>query len=149
LDLGEIIRNHIYVREIQALSTKTSEKCLLASKELYNKLTKIYDLIGVKKPEDQEVSVKIKLPLNPNPEYSQQWHESSIRTTDTQPVILNIDSFARYYCEEVVLASDKWLCEYDSFPGDKVILSPQVPVPRKLNEITSNSSLDVYRELIP
>lgn len=128
LDLGEIIRNHTYIREIQATSTRDADNHLLSSPELFHKLSKIYEYIDISKP-DKTLDVNIRLPTNPNPNYSKKWRHIKIKTLAEKPSIVKIDTLARYYTSEVVLASDKWMSNHESFPGDKIIMKPSIPQP--------------------
>ena len=38
--------------------------------------------------------------------------------------ITMMDRFSRYYQKEVVFASSAWMGEFESFPGDEIIISP-------------------------
>jgi len=128
--IGEIVKNHFYIREIQSLCGEDSENKLVVSKSLYEKLSKIYEYIGIKSG-SQEVKARIQLPSNPNPQYRREWNTIELKASDERPQITIIDSLARYYKKEVVLASDEWLYKHESIPGDPVIISPCLPIPDK------------------
>jgi hypothetical protein len=140
-DLGEIIRNNIYVREIYAICYQENEKCLFSSEYLFNKLTRIYDFLGVKQPINREIKVKIKLPSNPNPKLRDYWHETMIKKSHEDHLVTKIDRFFRYYKNEVVYASDTWMGDFETFPGDKVVISCCFPVMFNKNDFHSSVSL--------
>ena len=121
-DLGEIIRNHVYVREIYPTNLK--EKCLFTSLDFLQKLVKIYDYLGIKWSDSKEMNIKVKLPDNTNPTYRDHWNMTSIRKSDERLAIKKVDRFSRYYDKRVVFASSAWMGEYESFPGDEIIISP-------------------------
>lgn len=125
-DLGEIIRNHTYIREIY--STWNKEKCLFSSTDLFRKLGKIYDYLGIKWSIAEEIYVKVKLPDSSNPLFRDRWQETTIRRSDEKPLITMIDRFTWYVKKEVVLASSAWMGEFESFPGDEVVITPCIPV---------------------
>jgi hypothetical protein len=125
-DPGEIIRNHTYIREIY--STCLEEHCLFSSKHLLYKLSRIYDYLGIRQPRSDEINVKVRLPGNSNPIYRDYWHKTTIRESQEKPFITKIDRFTNYIKKEVVLASSAWMGEFESFPGDEVVISPSVPV---------------------
>jgi hypothetical protein len=125
-DLGEIIRNHTYIREIYP--SHLEENCLLSSKELVDKLCRIYDYLGVKCSDLKDIKVKVKLPDSSNPFYKNYWHETTIRKSEETPIITEIDRFIGYIRKEVILASSQWMADFESFQGDKVVISPCVPV---------------------
>ena len=123
-DLGEIIENHTYVREIY--STWYHEKCLFSSTNLLNKLSKIHDYLGLKWAKTGEIKVNVKLPDNSNPIFKDFWHETILRKSDEKPLVTKIDSFSEYSKQEVVYASSVWMGAFESFPGDIVIISPSI-----------------------
>ncbi|MFC1802853.1 hypothetical protein ACFL0D_02680 [Thermoproteota archaeon] len=125
-DLGEIIRNHTYVREIS--STWNIEKCLFSSTDLLRKLGRIYDYLGIKWSIAKELHVRVKLPDSSNSLFRDCWQETTIRRSDEKPLITIIDSFTEYDKKEVVLASSAWMGHFDSFPGDEIVISPYIPV---------------------
>lgn len=127
-DLGEIIRNHTYIREIY--STCLEENCLFSSRDLLHKLSRIHDYLGIKRSESEEIIVKVKFPDNSNSLFRDYWHETTIRKSDERYLITKIDRFAGYITKEVVFASSEWMGEFESFPGDDVIISPCAPVLR-------------------
>lgn len=126
-DLGEIIENHIYVREIY--STWYNEKCLFSSTGLVNKLSRIHDYLGLKCVKAGEIKVNVKLPDNSNPIFKDSWHETILRKSDEETLVTKIDRFSGYIKQEVVLASSAWMGAFESFPGDIVIISPSIITP--------------------
>jgi hypothetical protein len=121
-DLGEIIKNHAYVREIYPTNLK--EKCLFSSSDFLRKLVKIYNNLGIKWSESQEMNIRVKLPDNPNPVYRDNWNITKIKKANERPSIKKIDRFSRYYDKQVVFASNAWMGEYETFPGDEIIITP-------------------------
>jgi hypothetical protein len=121
-DLGEIIRNHVYVREIY--STNLEDRCLYSSNSFLQKLGALYDYLGMKWRERKEINIKVKLPDNQNPNYRDNWNKTSIRESNNKTSITMMDRFSRYYQKEVVFASSAWMGEFESFPGDEIIISP-------------------------
>lgn len=140
-DLGEIVRNHIYVREIYAICYKEKERCLFSSEDLFNKLTRLYDYLGVRQSKNDEIKVKIKLPSNPNSIYRNQWHETNIKKSGESHLRTKIDRFFRYIKNEVVLASSPWMGDFETFPGDKVVISCCAPVPANKRDLNTRFSL--------
>ena len=126
-DLGEIIENHIYVREIY--STWCHEKCLFSSTGLVNKLGRIHDYLGLKWAKAGEIKVNVKLPDNSNPIFKDYWHETILRKSDEKPLVTKIDRFSGYVKQEVVLGSSAWMGAFETFPGDIVIISPSINTP--------------------
>ena len=126
-DLGEIIENHIYVREIY--STWCHEKCLFSSTGLVNKLSRIHDYLGLKWAKAGEIKVNVKLPDNSNPIFKDSWHETILRKSDEKPLVTKIDRFSGYVKQEVVLGSSAWMGAFETFPGDIVIISPSIITP--------------------
>ena len=126
-DLGEIIENHTYIREIY--STFYPEKCLFSSTGLLNKLGRIHDYLGLKWAKAGEIKVNVKLPDNSNPIFKDYWHETILRKSDESPLVTKIDRFSGYIKQEVVLASSAWMGAFESFPGDIVIISPSLIIP--------------------
>jgi hypothetical protein len=127
-DLGEIIKNHVYIREIY--STNLKDKCLFSSRDFLTKLGRLYDYLGIKWKGSQEINIKIKLPNSHNPVYRDYWNETSIRNLDERTSITKVNRFSRYYKKEVVFASSAWLGEFESFPGDEIVISPLPSVKR-------------------
>jgi hypothetical protein len=121
-DLGEIIRNHVYVREIY--STNLEDRCLYSSNSFLQKLGALYDYLGMKWRERKEINIKVKLPDNQNPNYRDNWNKTSIRESNNKTSITMMDRCSRYYQTEVVFASSAWMGEFESFPGDEIIISP-------------------------
>jgi hypothetical protein len=140
-DLGEIIRNHIYIREIYAICYKEQERCLFSSEDLFKKLTKLYDYLGVRQSKNDEIKVRIKLPLNSNRIFRDQWHETSIKKSVESPSISKIDRFFRYFKNDVVLASSAWMGYFETFPGDKVVISCCAPVPASRRDLNTRFGL--------
>ena len=122
IDLGEIIRNHVYVREIY--STNLKNLCLFSSDSFLKRLGKLYDYLGINWKSLGELNIKVKLPDNQNPALRDSWRVTSIRRSDHRVSITTIDRFSRYYRKEVVFASSAWMGEFESFPGDEVIITP-------------------------
>ena len=127
-DLGEIIRNHVYIREIYPTNLK--DKCLFSSKDFLQKLAKINEYLGINW-KSHEITIKIKLPYSSYPEYRDHWNLTSLRKSDERNSITHVDRYSRNYDKEVVFASSEWMGEYDAFPGDEIIISP-IPLIRKL-----------------
>ena len=121
-DLDEIIRNHVYVREIY--STNLDDGCLYASNQFLQKLGVLYDYLGIKWRERQEINVKVKLPNNTNPEYRNHWNETMIKESKDRTFITMMSRFSGFFKKEVVLASSAWMGEFESFPGDEVVITP-------------------------
>jgi hypothetical protein len=121
-DLGEIIRNHVYVREIY--STNLVDGCLFASNSFLQKLGVLYDYLGIKWREYQEINVKVRLPDNSNSDYRDHWNETRIKISDDRASITVMDRFSRYFEKEVVFASSAWMGEFESFPGGEVVIAP-------------------------
>lgn len=140
-DLGEIVRNYIYVREIYATCYNEKERCLFSSKDLFNKLSLLYDYLGVKKSTNEEIRVKIKLPSNPNPRLRDQWHETSIKKSNDNHLITKIDRLYRYFKNEVVFATNVWMGDFETFPGDEVVISCCYPVPSSKHDLSSKFCL--------
>jgi hypothetical protein len=125
-DLGEIIRNHTYIREIY--SCNFEEKCLFSSEGLLHKLCRIYDYLGIQWSDSKEINVKVKFPDNSNPLFKDYWHRTTIRKSTESSSILMIDRLSGFFRKEVVFASSAWMGEFESFQGDEVVISPCVPV---------------------
>ena len=123
-DLGEIIRNHVYVREVYP--TSNNEKCLYTSIGFLKKLAKIYTHLGIHLGVFHEMDIKVKLPDNPNPAYRNHWRETTIRKSRDKTTVKALDKFFRYYNKEVVFASSAWMGEYESFPGDEIVIMPLI-----------------------
>lgn len=123
IDLGEIIRNHVYVREIY--STNLKDRCLFSSANFLQRLGKLHEYLGVNWRNLDELCVRVKLPDSHNPALRDYWTETSIRRCDHKVSVTKIDIFSRYYSKEVVFASSAWMGEFESFPGDKIIITPQ------------------------
>ena len=123
-DLGEIIRNHVYVREIY--STNLEDRCLFASNHFLQKLGVLYDYLGIKWRERQEINIKVKLPNNTNPEYRNHWNETMIKESKDRTSIKMMDRLTGYYKKEVVLASSAWMGEFESFQGDEIVITPML-----------------------
>lgn len=121
-DLGEIIKNHTYVREIY--STNLENECLYASNHFLQKLGVLYDYLGIRWRERREINVKVKLPNNTNPEYRNKWNETMIRESKDRTFITMMSRFSGFFKKEVVLASSAWMGEFESFPGDEVVITP-------------------------
>jgi hypothetical protein len=128
-DLGEIITGYRYVREVYSANKKDKGECLLSSEELFTKLIGIYDAFGIDPIEEDKMGIRVKLPNNQNPILRDWWHGTTIKKTGEQAVIIKIDRFAGYIEGEAVLATTRWMRSFESNPGDKVIISPCVPVP--------------------
>ena len=126
-DLGEIIENHTYIREIY--STWHQEKCLFSSTRLIKKLCRIHDYLGLSWTKAEEINVKVKLPDNSNPILRDSWHETMLKESDEKLLVTKMDKFAGYKKQEVVLASSAWMGAFESFPGDIVVISPSIPLP--------------------
>ena len=122
LDLGEVIKNHVYIREIY--STNQKERCLFSTDSFLKKLGKVYDCLGIHWRTLQELNVRVKLPDNHNQKYRDYWNETIIRESDQKASITEINRYSGYYNKEVILASSAWMGEFETFPGDEVIISP-------------------------
>ena len=122
LDLGEVIKNHVYIREIY--STNQKERCLFSTDSFLKKLGKLYECLGICWRNLLEFNVRVKLPDNHNQNLRDYWNETIIRESDQKTSITKIDRFSRYYNKEVVFASSAWMGEFETFPGDEVIISP-------------------------
>jgi hypothetical protein len=143
-DLGEIIRNHIYVREIYAICYEEQERYLFLSEDLFKKLTRLHDYLGVRQSQIDEIKVRIKLPLNPNPKFRDQWQVTNVKKSVESPLVLEIDRFNRYFKNEVVLASSTWMGYFETFPGDRVVISCCAPVLAHIREPNTRfSSMEV------
>jgi len=129
LDLGEIIRNHVYVRQEYTADKREVGECLLSSDDLHEKLAFIYGRLGVGPHSEDELSVVVKLPRNPNPILRYWWHPTTIKKTDEQPLVLWLDRLVGCLKNEAVLATKAWINKFESKPGDEVIISPCVPPP--------------------
>ena len=127
LDLGEIIKNHTYIREIY--STWYNEKKLFSSKGFIKKLGRIHEYLGLNWAKAEEINVKIKLPENSNPVFRDFWHETILKKSDEKISVTKIDRLTGYSKQEVVFASSAWMGAFESFPGDIIIISPIIPVP--------------------
>ena len=128
-DLGEVIRNHVYVRQVYSADRREGGDCLFSSKELHGKLACIYDRLGVEPRSEDELSVVVKLPRNPNPILRDWWHPTTIKKTDEQPFVMRLDRLVGCLRSEAVLATKSWINRFESKPGDEVIISPYVPAP--------------------
>ena len=128
-DLGEVIRNHVYVRQVYSANKNEGGDCLFSSKELHGKLACIYDRLGVEPRYEDELSVVVKLPRNPNPILRDWWHPTTIKKTDEQPLVMRLDRLVGCLRSEAVLATKSWIDRFESQPGDEVIISPCVPAP--------------------
>ncbi len=82
-DMGEIIRNHVYVRHVYSADRKGGEDCLFSSAELHGKLACIYERLGVEPGREDELSVVVKLPRNRNPILREWWHPTTIKKTNS------------------------------------------------------------------
>jgi hypothetical protein len=129
LDLGEVIRNHVYVRQIYSANKREDGEYLLSSENLHEKLACIYDRLGVEPRSQDELSVVVKLPRNPNPILRDWWHQTTIKKTDEQPMVMRLDRLVGCLKNEAVLATKVWINKFESKPGDEVIISPCVPAP--------------------
>lgn len=127
LDLGEVIRNHIYVRQLYSADRREDGECLFSSGDLHEKLSCIYDRLGVEPRSQDELSVVVKLPGNPNPMLRDWWHPTTIKKTDEQPLVIRLDRLVGCLKNEAVLATRGWINKFESKPGDEVIISPCVP----------------------
>lgn len=121
-DLGEIIKNHVYVREIY--STNLKDQCLFSTESFLKRIGRLYDYLGIHWRNLWEFDIRVKLPNNPNPSLRDYWNETIIKRLDQRASITITDRFSRYYYKEVIFASSAWMGEFDSFPGDEIIISP-------------------------
>lgn len=128
-DTGEIIRNHVYMRKVYSADRNGGEECLFSSEELHDKLACIYDRLGVEPRSEDELSIVVKLPRNPNPILREWWHQTTIKRTDERPQVMRLDRLVGCMKNEAVLATKAWINRFESKPGDEVIISPCVPVP--------------------
>lgn len=129
LDLGEVIRNHVYVRQVYSANKREGGEYLLSSEDLHEKLACIYNRLGVEPRSQDELSVVVKLPRNPNPILRDWWHQTTIKKTDEQPLVMRLDRLVGCIKNEAVLATKVWINKFESRPGDEVIISPCVPAP--------------------
>ncbi len=129
LDFGEIVRSQLYVRQIYSSYKKEKGEYLYSSREFLKKLLSIHDRLGVQPLTEDEVSVNVKLPGNQNPLLREWWHKTTIKKTEECPLIIKLDRLVGYIEDEVLLATKLWIEKFESKPGDKVIISPCVPVP--------------------
>ena len=129
LDLGEVIRNHVYVRQIYSANKRECGEYLLSSEDLHEKLACIYDRLGVEPQSEDELSVVVKLPRNPNPILRDWWHPTTMKKTGERPIVLRLDGLVGCLKNEAVLATKVWINKFESKPGDEVIISPRVPAP--------------------
>ncbi len=129
-DMGEIIRNHVYVRQVYTADKNEGGDCLFSSEELHHKLASIYDRLGVEPRIEDELGVVVKLPRNQNPILRDWWHPTTIKKTDQRPLVMRLDSLAGCLRSEAVLATRAWIKRFESKPGDEVIISPCVPAPK-------------------
>jgi hypothetical protein len=128
-DLGEVIRNHVYVRQVYSADRRESGDCLFSSKELHGKLAAIYDRLGFEPRNEDELGIVVKLPRNQNPILRDWWHPTTIKRTDERPQVMRLDSLAGCLRSEAVLATRSWINRFESKPGDHVIISPCLPIP--------------------
>ena len=128
-DLGEVIKNHVYVRQIYSATKKEGGDCLFSSEELHGKLACIYNRLGVEPMSEHELNVVVKLPRNPNPILRDWWHPTTIKKTDEQPLVIRLDRLVGCLRNEAVLATKAWINRFEAKPGDEVIISPCVPAP--------------------
>jgi len=128
-DLGEIITGYRYVREVYSADKKDNTECLLSSEELFLKLMGIYDILGISPIEEDEIGVRVRLPNNPNPILKDWWHETIIKRVEERALIVKIDRIAGYIESEAILATKPWMRDFETSPGDKVIISPCIPIP--------------------
>jgi len=128
-DLGEIIRNHVYVRQVYSSDKKESRECLFSSDDLHEKLKCIYDRLGVEPQSEDEIRVVVKLPRNPNPILRDWWHPTTMRKAGERPIVMRLDRLVGCIKNEAVLATKGWINKFESKPGDEVIISPCVPAP--------------------
>lgn len=127
--MGEIIRNHVYVRQVYSADKREDGEYLYSSNDLHDKLVCIHDRLGVEPQSIDEVSVNVRLPKNPNPILRDWWHPTMIRKIEEQPMVMRMDGLAGLIEREAVLATREWIDRFESRPGDMVIISPIVPVP--------------------
>jgi len=128
-DLGEVVKNHVYVRQVYSAVKKEGGDFLFSSEELHGKLACIYDRLGVEPRSEDELSVVVKLPRNPNPILRDWWHPTTIKKTDEQPLVIRLDRLVGCLRNEAVLATKAWINRFEAKPGDEVIISPCVPAP--------------------
>jgi len=128
-DIDEIIRNHVYVRQVYTAEKNQYGDCLFSSEELHHKLAAIYDRLGIEPRLEDELGVVVKLPRNQNPILRDWWHPTTIKKTDQRPLVMRLDRLAGCLRSEAVLATKAWIKRFESKPGDEVIISPCVPVP--------------------
>ena len=128
-DMGEIIRNHVYVRQVYSSDKKEGGEYLFSSENLHEKLACIHERLGVEPRSEDELSVVVKLPRNPNPILRDWWHPTTIKKTDEQPLVMRLDRLVGCIKSETVLATKAWINKFESKPGDEVIISPCVPAP--------------------
>ena len=128
-DLGEIIRNHVYVRQIYSADKRETGEYLFSSDDLHEKLACIYDRLGIEPHTEDEISVIVKLPRNPNPVFRDWWHLTTIKKAEERPLVMRLDRLVGCREGEAVLATKVWINRFESKPGDEVIISPCVPVP--------------------
>jgi hypothetical protein len=128
-DLGEVIRNHVYVRQVYSADENEGGEYLFSSEELHGKLACIYDRLGVEPRSEDELSVVVKLPRNPNPILRGWWHPTTMKKTGEQPIVMRLERLVGCLRNEAVLATKPWIDRFESKPGDEVIISPCVPAP--------------------
>jgi len=128
-DTGEIIRNHVYVRQVFSAARNGGEECLFSSEELHGKLACIYERLGFAPRTMAELGVVVKLPRNPNPVLRERWHQTTLKRTEERVKVLRLDTLVGCTEHEAVLATRAWIERFESRPGDQVIISPCIPVP--------------------
>ena len=129
LDLGEIIRNHVYVRHVYSADRREGGEYLFSSVDFHSKMACMYGRLGIVPRSEDELSVVVRLPRNPNPILRDCWHPTTIKKTDEEPLVMRLDRLVGCLTNEVVLATKKWINKFESKPGEKVMISPCVPLP--------------------
>lgn len=128
-DPGEIIKNHVYVRQIYSSKKKEKGAFLFSSCHLLKQLLSLYKSLGIQPFTIEKIHINVKLPNNSNPIYRNLWHETVMKETMEQPYVIKYDRLHGYIKNEVLLATIEWIRDFELKPGEEAVISPCIPVP--------------------
>jgi hypothetical protein len=128
-DPGEIIKNHVYIRQIYSAIKIEKGAFLFSSCRLIKQLLSLYKSLGIKPLTMEEINVNVKFPKHSNPLYWSLWHETMMKKSVEQPYVIRFDRLSGYIKNEVLLATKEWIRDFELKPGEEAIISPCIPVP--------------------
>jgi hypothetical protein len=126
--LGRIVTNYLYPAEVFSTHGEdTDEQYLLSSPSLFSELKVIYDRLRLQISKKDEMGVMVRMPYSLNSALRNNWHETVVRRMDVQPLLLGFNKLVGYFQKEAVLATETWMRNFGSKPGDEILITPGIP----------------------